>query len=84
MKDDMTVNEFMEKNIGKRMREMVELETRAKKEIELSKILEEITVKWYEKVKFALTTTNEIEEPEKIFDELDDSYAKIADIQSNK
>jgi len=85
MKDDMTVNEFMEKNIGKRMREMVELETRAKKEIELSKILEELTEKWNVPGKFSInTTTNEIEKPDGIFDDLDDSYAKIADIQSNK
>lgn len=46
MKNDITINELMEKNISLRMREMVELETRAKKEIELSKILEELTVKW--------------------------------------
>lgn len=64
----------MEKNISKRMREMVELETRAKKEIELSKILEELTVKWDKPSKFRIdTTSNEIEKPDQIFDDLDDS-----------
>jgi hypothetical protein len=74
MKDDMTVNEFMEKNIGKRMREMVELETRAKKEIELSKILEELTLKWNVNGRFVIdSTSNEIYKPDSIFDDLDDS-----------
>jgi predicted RND superfamily exporter protein len=84
-KDDMKISEFMEKNIGKRMREMVELETRAKKEIELSKILDELTEKWNINNRFVIdSTSNEIYKPDAIFDDLDDSYAKIADIQSNK
>jgi len=74
MKDEMTINEFVEKNINKRMREMVELETRAKKEIELSKILDELTTKWDVIGKLTLDpNTNEITKPDAIFDDLDDS-----------
>lgn len=67
------------------MREMVELETRAKKEIELDLILDEITYKWDQVVRFSVdNTSNEIQKPDQIFDEIDDSFAKVADIQSNK
>lgn len=81
----MILQELFDKNIGKRMREMVELETRAKKEIELAIILDEIAIKWNDVIRFAVdTNTNEILKPDQIFDEIDDSFAKVADIQSNK
>jgi len=83
--DEMKISELQEKNINKRMREMVDLETRAKKEIELDAILEELTVKWNRKDRFRIdTNTNEIIKPDEIFDDIDDSFAKVADIQSNK
>jgi hypothetical protein len=83
--DDIKLQELFDKNIGKRMREMVELETRAKKEIELAQILDEITYKWDQVVRFAVdSNTKEIQKPDQIFDEIDDSFAKVADIQSNK
>jgi len=85
VKDDMKITELFEKNIGKRMRDMVELETRAKKEIELSLILDELTKTWDKDFRFVIdSNTKEITKPDTIFDDIDDSFAKVADIQSNK
>lgn len=88
VKDDMKITELFEKNIGKRMRDMVELETRAKKEIDLSLILDELAITWDKgdkESKFILDpNTKEITKSETIFDDIDESFAKVADIQSNK
>jgi len=63
------------------------MEAKAIKELELKAILESLKIRWdvkTEKSKFKLKEKDEIDGADELFDEIDDTFAKVADIQSNK
>jgi hypothetical protein len=81
---NITVKELIEKDIYSKYRRLVDHEAKALKEVELKSILDSLETQWNVSYKFKATTQNEIETPDKVFDEIDDTFAKVAEISSNK
>jgi len=83
MNVDMKINEFIDLNIGAKLRKLTDIDIKAKKEKELSETLNSIRTQWDQPNKLQIND-QEIVKPETLFEEIDDSLAKIADVQSSK
>jgi len=84
MKSDITIGEMIDKKIVQKTKKLAELDTKAKKENTLFNTLESIKIQWDVPSKININIANEIEKSEDLFDEIDDSLAKVADVQSSK
>jgi len=84
MKSDMLMNELIDFNIGHKIRKLMDIDVRAKKEKSLFYTLEGIRSNWDVTNKIPIDEKWEIQKPDDIFDDIDDSLTKVADVQSSK
>jgi len=83
IRDEMMIGDLIDKNLAKKIKKLSDIDIKAKKERELEETLEGIKSNW-DKEKKIIFTFNEISNSEELFDEIDDSLAKVSDVQCSK
>ena len=84
MHSDLTVGSLIDKDLGSKVRKIVDMDMKAKKEDGLQKTMDSLQKTWVKDHKIKINTDNEIEKADDLFEEIDDSLARVADVQSSK
>ena len=80
----MTVNDLINKKLGEKAKLMADIDIRAKKEHRLQETLASIREQWDVNQEVNFSPNQEVEKVDDLFNELDDSLAKVAEVQSSK
>lgn len=84
MHSEMTVGTLIEKDLGEKVKKIVDMDVKAKKEDGLQRTMDSLQQTWDKDHKIRISGENEIEKADDLFEEIDDSLAKVADVQSSK
>lgn len=84
MHSDLTVGSLIDKDLGSKVRKIVDMDMKAKKEDGLQKTMDSLQKTWDKDHKIKINADNEIEKADDLFEEIDDSLARVADVQSSK
>jgi len=80
----MTVGSLIENDLGGKVRKISDMDIKAKKEDGLQKTMDSLQKTWDKDHKIKINADNEIERADDLFEEIDDSLARVADVQSSK
>ena len=84
MHSDMTVGSLIDKELGSKWKKISDMDIKAKKEDGLQRMMDSLQKTWDRDHRVKINSENEIEKADDLFEEIDDSLAKVADVQSSK